>query len=1229
MHITKVHWYIYVLALLISVYQGSKSVRANGHCLPLPDAPCVCEEGWAGPPDCTQCDGTGALVSGNVGTEQCGGQGATVALSASINSAYVSPPYYFSVDGEAISNNSQYTLQAGTHTAVAYAALGEEFCIIPYNPSNAAFPFTILQSSYPALQLNATLTYPAGCGTGSDYEMHLEASGGVPLYSFTFSDGTSENNTNKMDVSFTAPATSTKYAYNVTDSVGCMAGGYIYLQTVLPLGIERAFPNPTLCPGLSLTGSVSITTTGGRGAISYSLDGIVYQHDNGFNEITGGDHNIYLKDSTGCTFNSSFHVQQPPALLIEDAPDTTCSSPVTLTGGGGSTSYKFAMDDSLNFTTDTVFYNVPAGNHYFVVHDFFGCSNVTTTRFYNTLTVEVTTTPATCTTPGSIEYFVTHGTPPYTYNIGSQSKVSSTNTSIDIEAGLHNYSVTDNKGCTFTGTVQIYISDPNIAQGVSTLSPNPNDGGTIGFTGNFPAPITVFFLGNIKTLANCTATNSSYLECQTGPGTGQHTAEIHTGCSTIDIVWNYEAPVITDVSPMFYQGSNMTISGHNFGTNSSVPVTVTISSGFCIACSWKGVGTIFCTFCSGGAKDYSQQPIVLYVDGIASEPFYFHYGGLPLKPYAIYITPDKEWAAIEWHGDVDSFVYKLVLLQDRTVVRTVNSTDVQTTRNFNFTMLSPNTTYTVQIQEQNPFGTTAFAIQNFTTLSNSSNSNNTIVPVDPYDIDISAYETWAFTTWKGDVTSSSYNILLKNESGTLVQSNSSDFSARSINFTNLLPNSTYTVKIQEQNLYGYSGIVARNFTTLSTVINCDSNNGGCDQRVSCTNASCSACPNGTYGNPRLKCNLYCGDGGCDASVGEDCVSCPYDCRSAQCDICGDLSCSSTETCASCSKDCGACNSPKCDKDCSGHGICISGHCVCNENFVGPSCSLQNNQPIDVGINQSNPSVTLTSQKVKFESSVISISEVSASSHQIRFYEISEIHFSLSNYTEGVNIYNNYTSTLDNGATLSVIIAQIEQSTTITFAGVTTTYPQHTLKVSLSINKWPFTALSNTLAITFGSSAESSKISCTKQSEDGDNTLRWIMVVVDDVALYGQFLDKALIDGRVQKIAYYLNENKTVTAVLPHFWDTAGMDPDFSVLLADPSATCTKSSNNWKKIVAIVIPVVFVAFVAVALFIYFYPKIHRRLKVKKQRIPSSPPEIEIEHIKGYEVNSSAGKFNMQL
>ena len=86
------------------------------------------------------------------------------------------------------------------------------------------------------------------------------------------------------------------------------------------------------------------------------------------------------------------------------------------------------------------------------------------------------------------------------------------------------------------------------------------------------------------------------------------------------------------------------------------------------------------------------------------------------------------------------------------------------------------------------------------------------------------------------------------------------------------------------------------------------------------------------------CGICCGDGACDEAAGEDCVTCPEDCD--ECDWCGNDLCGDEEDCSSCEEDCGLCcgngaceidlaeNCTFCPEDCGeccGDGDCNPAH----------------------------------------------------------------------------------------------------------------------------------------------------------------------------------------------------------------------------------------------------------------------------------------------------------------
>eukprot|EP00026_Physarum_polycephalum_P000868 Phypoly_transcript_00869.p1 GENE.Phypoly_transcript_00869~~Phypoly_transcript_00869.p1 ORF type:complete len:1150 (+),score=116.12 Phypoly_transcript_00869:388-3837(+) len=382
------------------------------------------------------------------------------------------------------------------------------------------------------------------------------------------------------------------------------------------------------------------------------------------------------------------------------------------------------------------------------------------------------------------------------------------------------------------------------------------------------------------------------------------------------------------------------------------------------------------------------------------------------------------------------------------------------------------------------------------------------------------------------------------------------------------------------------------------------NNGGCDYHVNCIDLgngqrNCSACPNGTIGTGYSKCNTTCGDERCSAENGEDCLHCPQDCNLEDCGLCGDRACDSPrEDCSSCFKDCGPCDTTKpCDGGCSGHGQCLigTGLCDCAQPWTGPTCSSQG-QTLNVTTNSTNPIVTVepiggssAKNSAKFSISIKSISEFTNAHALVYSISLAEIEFSLTKEQNGENTKFNYSASLKNGAFISVILWQLGQATSLEFAHVNTTYPADTIKIYMDIFAWPFRALANSLEIVLDSSSSASggksTKNCVNSQEDESSSLQWLLVVVDDVALYGQFESKAVMDGRIQTISYALNQSDhSVSAILPHFWDSANLDPRFNVLLGDSKAKCgTHSKTNTKLILEIVIPVV-VALILVSIII---------------------------------------------
>ena len=216
----------------------------------------------------------------------------------------------------------------------------------------------------------------------------------------------------------------------------------------------------------SMNGQILISSSGGNGNISYSLDGINFQNENSFIELGKGTYNIYGKDLNGCIDSLSVDITEPFPLNIENSEklDVSCfgesdgSFQINALGGTGQISYSI---NGVDYLSNGSFDNLIAGNYILKFKDENDCID-STSLFINE--------------PSEFKYIATEITP---LNCpGGLAKVdltlesSSESFSIEIEGLDNNYSkdweIIDNiSGGTFTddqipaGQFQFTITELN------------------------------------------------------------------------------------------------------------------------------------------------------------------------------------------------------------------------------------------------------------------------------------------------------------------------------------------------------------------------------------------------------------------------------------------------------------------------------------------------------------------------------------------------------------------------------------------------------------------------------------------------------------------------------------------------------------------------------------------------------------------------------------------------
>lgn len=129
-------------------------------------------------------------------------------------------------------------------------------------------------------------------------------------------------------------------------------------------------------------GGITATSTGGTGAISYTIDGSTFNSDGVFSNVSAGTYTVTGEDESGCTSSVQAIVASEDGgveLTVVSSSETGCgtnngSVEVSATGGAGN--YQYAVDDGSTQSSST-FSGLTSGTHVISAVDENGCSTTT------------------------------------------------------------------------------------------------------------------------------------------------------------------------------------------------------------------------------------------------------------------------------------------------------------------------------------------------------------------------------------------------------------------------------------------------------------------------------------------------------------------------------------------------------------------------------------------------------------------------------------------------------------------------------------------------------------------------------------------------------------------------------------------------------------------------------------------------------------------------------------
>lgn len=246
------------------------------------------------------------------------------------------------------------------------------------------------------------------------------------------------------------------YSLRVEDTNSCFKDTSFAIGEPGPLSIQSFSATNLKCYGVA-TGTASISAAGGTPPYRYRVDGGVYSSSGSFTTLSAGTHVITIRDTNGCTKDTSFTLSQAPKISITSMTITQplcnggTNGSVSFSATGGAPPYVYSIDGG-SYGSSAAFTALTGGGHTISIRDTSLCVWDTTFIIKEPDAVDVsvyTIVKPSCngTATGSISVSGKGGTAPYTYRINGGT-FGTTGTFASLPAGVHTVTIRDASLCT-------------------------------------------------------------------------------------------------------------------------------------------------------------------------------------------------------------------------------------------------------------------------------------------------------------------------------------------------------------------------------------------------------------------------------------------------------------------------------------------------------------------------------------------------------------------------------------------------------------------------------------------------------------------------------------------------------------------------------------------------------------------------------------------------------------
>ncbi|KAM9983627.1 hypothetical protein ACTFIY_000342 [Dictyostelium cf. discoideum] len=311
-------------------------------------------------------------------------------------------------------------------------------------------------------------------------------------------------------------------------------------------------------------------------------------------------------------------------------------------------------------------------------------------------------------------------------------------------------------------------------------------------------------------------------------------------------------------------------------------------------------------------------------------------------------------------------------------------------------------------------------------------------------------------------------------------------------------------------------------------------------------------------------------------------------------------------------------------ECGGksQGYCSPNGCICYSPWIGTSCQSKVIVVPPPIVNPNEPSTNIITNTSKSEASslvgvisIVSLRELDHNNKVIKTFKFEK--WNQTNLEKNRNIYSTSIkfqgNNSNNDCFINVETEWYETLRNITFADQLLVMNPSTLKYNINITAYPFQSKLNTLQLVIRAKLTQSDYNddiCSNQ-EFGKTVVDnsdFIQLSVKDHSLYGRFVKRGIVDGRITSIdnvklndlddeSNYYTSDSFIGILIPQYTNLIQLDPDFGLLVdsSPTDSTCKKSTSLSReaKIGIIVGCVGFVIVVVIVVALYVKYKYHIR------------------------------------